>query len=91
MGLMEFHLHTKEIHTYKIGNQVWMIVDGHHLLFLKKSHWIPISEDMIVWYGDNFIKECNPYKKSILRGYRCETDMSTTCDLSELDEKKNKI
>ena len=58
------------------------------LLFLKKSHWIPIPEDMIVWYGDNFIKECNPYKKSILRGYRCETDMSTTCDLPELDEIK---
>lgn len=58
------------------------------LMMLKKSMWIPIPEDLIVWYGDNFIKDVNPIKKSILRGFRLETDMSTTCDLPELDELK---
>jgi glycosyltransferase involved in cell wall biosynthesis len=58
------------------------------LFMLKKSQWIPIPEDIIVWYGDNFIKDVNPVKKSILRGFRCETDMSTTTDLPELDEIK---
>lgn len=58
------------------------------LFMLKKSMWIPIPEDLIVWYGDNFIKDVNPVKKSILRGFKCETDMSTTTDLPELNELK---
>ena len=58
------------------------------LMFLKKSMWMPIPEDLIVWYGDNFIKEINPVKKSILRGFKVETEMSTTCDLPELSELK---
>jgi hypothetical protein len=58
------------------------------LMFLKKSMWVHIPDDLIVWYGDNFIKEINPVKKSILRGFRVETEMSTTCDLPELSELK---
>jgi glycosyltransferase involved in cell wall biosynthesis len=58
------------------------------LIFLKKSMWMHIPDDLIVWYGDNFIKEINPVKKSILRGFRVETEMSTTCDLPELSELK---
>ena len=58
------------------------------LMFLKKSMWMHIPDDLIVWYGDNFIKEINPVKKSILRGFRVETEMSTTCHLPELSELK---
>ena len=56
---------------------------------LKKSMWVDIPENIIVWYGDNFIKEINSVKKSILRGFKVETEMSTTTDLPELDEIKN--
>ena len=59
------------------------------LMMLKKSMWIDIPENIIVWYGDNFIKEINSVKKSILRGFKVETEMSTTTDLPELDEIKN--
>lgn len=58
------------------------------LMMLKKSMWIDIPENIIVWYGDNFIKDVNPIKKSILRGFKVETEMSTTTDLPELDEIK---
>ena len=58
------------------------------LLFTLKSHWIQIPDDLIVWYGDNFIKDVNPIAKSILRGWKVETEMSTTTDLPELDEIK---
>lgn len=59
------------------------------LMMLKKSMWVDIPENIIVWYGDNFIKEINSVKKSILRGFKVETEMSTTTDLPELDEIKN--
>jgi hypothetical protein len=59
------------------------------LMMLKKSMWIDIPENIIVWYGDNFIKEVNQVKKSILRGFKVETEMSTTTDLPELNEIKN--
>lgn len=58
------------------------------LLMLKKWMWIPIPEDLIVWYGDNFIKDINPIKKSILRGFRLETEMSSTTDLPILSDLK---
>lgn len=58
------------------------------LLFLKKSMWVTIPENIIVWYGDNFIKDINPIQKSILRGFKVQTEMSTTTDLPELDEIK---
>lgn len=59
------------------------------LMMLKKSMWVDIPENIIVWYGDNFIKEVNSVKKSILRGFKVETEMSTTTDLPELNEIKN--
>ena len=59
------------------------------LMMLKKSMWVDIPENIIVWYGDNFIKEVNQVKKSILRGFKVETEMSTTTDLPELNEIKN--
>jgi glycosyltransferase involved in cell wall biosynthesis len=58
------------------------------LIFTRKSDWIHIPDDLIVWYGDNFIKDINPVKKSILRGYKVETEMSSTTDLPELSELK---
>lgn len=58
------------------------------LMMLKKSMWIDIPEDLIIYFGDNWIKDINPVKKSRLCGFRCETDMSTTSDLGEFDEIK---
>jgi len=58
------------------------------LMMLKKSMWIDIPEDLIIYYGDNWIKDINPVKKSILCGFRCETDMSSTSSLTEFDEIK---
>ena len=49
-------------------------------IYVKEISMDSNTEDLIVWYGDNFIKDVNPVK-SILRGFRCETDMSTTTDL----------
>jgi len=73
------------LETWRPGMNDW---GWGSLLFTLKSNWIPIPEDMIVWYGDNFIKEVNPVKKSVLRGFHIETEMSTTSDLPEFDEIK---
>ena len=58
------------------------------IMMLKKSMWIDIPEDLIVHYGDNWIKDINPVKKSRLCGFRCETEMSTTSDLEEFSDIK---
>ena len=55
------------------------------LMMLKKSMWIDIPEDLIIYFGDNWIKDINPVKKSILCGFRCETEMSSTSDLNEFN------
>ena len=58
------------------------------LLFLHKSNWLEIPDELKVWDGDNFIKEVNPAPKAVLRNFKVETEMSTTSDQSEWDEVK---
>jgi hypothetical protein len=60
------------------------------LILLKKSHWLPIPNDIKIWYGDNIIKDVNTVTKGCLRNFRVETEMSTTSDEKEWDDvKKN--
>lgn len=58
------------------------------LILLKKSHWLPIPNDIKIWYGDNIIKDVNSVTKGCLRNFRVETEMSTTSDEKEWDERK---
>jgi hypothetical protein len=60
------------------------------LILLKKSHWLPIPNDIKIWYGDNFIKDVNSVSKGCLRNFKVETEMSTTSDEKEWDEIKKK-
>ena len=57
-------------------------------IFLHKTYWINIPENIKIWYGDNFIKDRNPAPKGILRNFKVETEMSTTSDEKEWDERK---
>lgn len=59
-------------------------------ILLKKSHWLPIPNEIKIWYGDNIIKDVNPVAKGCLRNFRVETEMSTTSDEKEWDEVKKK-
>ena len=57
-------------------------------IMLYKKHWIDIPENIKIWYGDNFIKDINPTPKGILRNFKVETEMSTTSDEKQWDERK---
>ena len=60
------------------------------LIMLKKSHWLPIPNEIKIWYGDNIIKDVNSVSKGVLRNFKVETEMSTTSDETEWDEIKKK-
>ena len=60
------------------------------LIMLKKSHWLPIPNEIKIWYGDNIIKDVNSVSKGVLRNFKVETEMSTTSDETEWDEVKKK-
>ena len=60
------------------------------LIMLKKSHWLPIPNEIKIWYGDNIIKDVNAISKGCLRNFKVETEMSTTSDEKEWDEIKKK-
>ena len=60
------------------------------LIMLKKSHWLPIPNEIKIWYGDNIIKDVNSVSKGVLRNFKIETEMSTTSDETEWDEVKKK-
>jgi len=58
------------------------------LILLKKSDWLPIPNDIKIWYGDNIIKDVNSVSKGCLRNFKVETEMSTTSDETIWDERK---
>ena len=60
------------------------------LILLKKSHWLPIPNEIKIWYGDNIIKDVNSVSKGVLRNFKVETEMSTTSDETEWNEVKKK-
>jgi glycosyltransferase involved in cell wall biosynthesis len=60
------------------------------LMMLKKSDWLPIPNEIKIWYGDNIIKDVNSVSKGVLRNFKVETEMSTTSDETEWDEVKKK-
>jgi hypothetical protein len=57
-------------------------------IMLNKKDWIDIPDNIKIWYGDNIIKDVNPTPKACLRNFRVETEMSTTSDEKEWDERK---
>jgi hypothetical protein len=58
-------------------------------IMLNKKDWIDIPDNIKIWYGDNFIKDVNPAPKSCLRNFKVETEMSTTSDGDEWNDRKN--
>jgi hypothetical protein len=50
---------------------------GCFILF-HKDNWMVIPDEIKIWFGDNFIREVNPAKKMVLKGFKIETEMSTT-------------
>jgi hypothetical protein len=57
-------------------------------IMLNKKDWIDIPDNIKIWYGDNFIKDVNPAPKSCLRNFKVETEMSTTSDGDEWNDRK---
>ena len=58
------------------------------LLIFHKSYWLPIPEDIKVWYGDDFIITVNPSRKYVLHNYIIDTEMSTTVDEPQFTTRK---
>jgi hypothetical protein len=57
-------------------------------IMLNKKNWVEIPDNIKIWYGDNFIKDVNPITKSSLRNFKVETEMSTTSDGDEWNDRK---
>jgi glycosyltransferase involved in cell wall biosynthesis len=55
------------------------------LLLTQKKYWIPIPEELKVWYNDDFMTEINPCSKWVLHNFTILTEMSTTSDLPEFN------
>lgn len=76
--------------NYQIKENVelqWQVIETNTkphgwgcLILFHKENWIPIPDELKIWYGDNFITEVNPAKKSVLINFKIETEMSTTSD-----------
>lgn len=58
------------------------------LIFFHKSNWVDIPNEIVVWFGDTFMKYINPNPKGVLRNFEIQTEMSTTVDLPEFNELK---
>jgi hypothetical protein len=58
------------------------------LIMLNRRYWMDIPNDIKIWYGDNIIKDVNPYPKAVLRNFRVDTEMSTTSDEPIWNERK---
>ncbi len=59
------------------------------LILTQKKYWIPIPDQLKIWYGDDFFIKFNPCKKWILGNFEISTNMSTTSDLPEFHSTKH--
>ena len=60
------------------------------LMAIHKTNWVPIPASLRIWCGDNFLLKKNSNKSYSLEGMPISTEMSTTSDLKEFDDIKNK-
>jgi hypothetical protein len=58
------------------------------LIIFQKKNWVDIPLEIVVWFGDTFVKWINPAPKGVLKNFRVDTEMSTTVDLPEFDSLK---
>ncbi len=58
------------------------------LIMFNKNNWINIPDDIKIWYGDDYIFNCNHTPKATLKNFNIETEMSTTSDEPIWNERK---
>ena len=58
------------------------------LIMFDKKDWINIPDDIKIWYGDDYIFRCNPAAKSTIKNFSIQTEMSTTSDEIQWNERK---
>ena len=91
---------TEYYYLYQIGKFALVIL--HHILAdyitakfnmndkttTRDINWENIPDNIKIWYGDDYIFKCNSSTKSTLKNFNIETEMSTTSDEKEWDERK---
>jgi hypothetical protein len=58
------------------------------VLLFKKKNWVPIPENIKIWYGDDWMVQKNPTTKLVLHNFPIKTEMSTTSNNTEFDNIK---
>lgn len=53
------------------------------LIFLQKTFWKNIPEQLRIWHNDDWLVKFNPASKLVLHNFSIRTEMSTTSDLQE--------
>lgn len=77
--------------SYEYEDEDLALVAGHAIgrgwgccIFLDKSKWVPIPDDLKIWFGDNWIVK--NYKDCASFLYPVRTEMSTTSNADELKD-----
>jgi glycosyltransferase involved in cell wall biosynthesis len=71
--------------TTLVGTRPW----GWASFFItQKKYWLPIPEQLRIWYNDDWIVQINPNPKWILHNFTVKTEMSTTIGEGKFEDVK---
>jgi hypothetical protein len=86
-------MHSENYHINSFNNTKLVPTNNRNwgwgcLILFKKKNWIPIPENIKIWYGDDFIFNDNLTQCYNLEGFPIYTEMSTTSDQKIFNEIK---
>jgi hypothetical protein len=86
-------MHSENYHINSFNNTKLVPTNNRNwgwgcLILFEKKNWIPIPENIKIWYGDDFIFNDNPTQCYNLEGFPIYTEMSTTSDQKIFNEIK---
>lgn len=55
---------------------------------LQKKYWIPIPEQLKIWYNDDWIVQINPHPKWVLHNFAVQSEMSATIGEGKFEDIK---
>jgi len=76
----------KEIKTATDFKHAIVIYGFGMLMFLKKENWIPIPENLKIWFGDNWIIGSHVNSFSTTYDFKIEADEHTTAGSKDLSK-----
>jgi len=80
-----FGIGVRELEDFLLENKHYITKGWGCLLFIKKSKWVSIPEDLLIWFGDDWInKTIEPIQSIYIKG-GINTEMSTSSGQIEMN------